>query len=97
MSLIDASVSTEKEVSQLPLREAGPPSEASVAADRVEAVLEAWGGRRHMVCGNRIGSVCLSVLSVSVCLSLCVNAYFIQEISSLFHLHIKSENVLLIS
>ena len=42
MSLIDASVSTENDVSQLPLRDEGPPSEASVAADRVEAVLEPW-------------------------------------------------------
>lgn len=40
ISLMDASVSTENDVSQLPLREEAPPSEASVAADRVDAVLE---------------------------------------------------------
>ena len=44
MSLMEASVSTEKEVSQLPRRDDGAPSEARVAADRVEAVLEPWGG-----------------------------------------------------
>lgn len=37
---MDASVSTEKEVSQLPLLDEGPPSDAKVAADRVEAVLD---------------------------------------------------------
>lgn len=40
MSLMDASVSTEKDVSQLPLRDETPPREASVAAERVEAALE---------------------------------------------------------
>lgn len=40
MSLIDASVSTENDVSQLPLRDEAPPREASVAAERVDAVLE---------------------------------------------------------
>lgn len=40
ISLIDASVSTENDVSQLPLRDETPPREASVAADSVEAVLE---------------------------------------------------------
>lgn len=40
ISLIDASVSTENDVSQLPLRDEAPPREASVAADSVEAVLE---------------------------------------------------------
>ena len=40
MSLMDASVSTENDVSQLPLRDEAPPSEASVAADSVDAVLE---------------------------------------------------------
>lgn len=39
---MEASVSTEIEVSQLPLREEGPPSDARVAAERVEAVLEPW-------------------------------------------------------
>lgn len=42
MSLTDASVSTEKLVSQLPRRDEAPPSEASVAADSMEAVLDAW-------------------------------------------------------
>lgn len=40
MSLMEASVSMEKDVSQLPLRDEASPSEASVASDRVEAVLE---------------------------------------------------------
>lgn len=40
MSLIDASVSMENDVSQLPLRDEAPPREARVAADRVDAVLE---------------------------------------------------------
>ena len=40
ISRMEASVSTEKDVSQLPLLEEAPPREARVAADRVEAVLE---------------------------------------------------------
>lgn len=40
ISLMDASVSTENDVSQLPLRDEAPPSEARVAAESVEAVLE---------------------------------------------------------
>lgn len=40
MSLMDTSVSTENDVSQLPLREEAPPREARVAAESVEAVLE---------------------------------------------------------
>lgn len=40
ISLMDASVSKENDVSQLPLRDEAPPSEARVAAESVEAVLE---------------------------------------------------------
>lgn len=40
ISRMEASVSTDMEVSQLPLREKPPPSEAKVAAERVDAVLD---------------------------------------------------------
>ena len=40
ISRMEASVSAEIEVSQLPLRDKPPPSEARVAAERVEAVLD---------------------------------------------------------
>lgn len=40
MPLMDASVSTDNDVSQLPLRDEAPPRDASVAADSVKAVLE---------------------------------------------------------
>jgi len=40
---MEASVSAESEVSQLPLRDNPPPRDARVAAERVEAVLEPWG------------------------------------------------------
>lgn len=42
ISRMEASVSTDMEVSQLPLREKPPPSDAKVAADRVDAVLEPY-------------------------------------------------------
>lgn len=42
ISRMEASVSTEMEVSQLPLREKPPPSEAKVAAERVDAVLDPY-------------------------------------------------------
>lgn len=38
ISLIDASVSAEMDVSPLPLREDVPPREANVAADKLETV-----------------------------------------------------------
>lgn len=40
ISRMEASVSAEIEVSQLPLRDKPPPRDARVAAERVEAVLE---------------------------------------------------------
>lgn len=40
ISRMEASVSTDMEVSQLPLREKPPPSDAKVAAERVDAVLD---------------------------------------------------------
>lgn len=49
ISRMDASVSTDMEVSQLPLREKPPPSEAKVAADRVDAVLDAWKRQTNLM------------------------------------------------
>lgn len=46
ISLMEASVSMEVEVSALPLREEAPPSEASVAADRPGRPREPWKGVR---------------------------------------------------
>lgn len=48
---MEASVSAEAEVSQLPLRDKPPPREAKVAAERVEAVLDPWKApQRHNKC-----------------------------------------------
>jgi len=46
ISLIDASVSAEMDVSPLPLREEVPPKEAKVAADRLETVRAPWNHKQ---------------------------------------------------
>lgn len=46
ISLMDASVSTETEVSPLPLRVEVPPSDARVAADRLGRLRDPWSETR---------------------------------------------------
>lgn len=63
ISLMDASVSMEVEVSALPLREEGPPSEASVAADRPGRLREPWKGVRVKREGRQSQRCCQSTLT----------------------------------
>lgn len=59
ISLMEASVSMEVEVSALPLREEAPPSEASVAADRPGRPREPWKGVRVKCEGKAHAAVSL--------------------------------------